>query len=95
MRDKTARPMQLSLGVMLLMMLIFAFFSAGFFYAAKIPEVQQELAVLTGRPVDVDRSRRGPQIAFILFTFTSPLLLAMIVSVAGQVMRRVDGRPSV
>ena len=83
--------MQLSLGVMLLMMVIFAFFSAGLFYAAKIPEVQQEIAVLTGQPVDVDRSRRGPQIAFILFTFSSPLLLAMVVWTAQNVMHRFSG----
>jgi len=61
---------------MMLFVLIFAIISAGLFYAARIPEIQEEWAVLTGSDVEIDQARRGPQIFFILFTLTSPLLLA-------------------
>jgi len=65
---------------MMMFVLLFAMISAGLFYAAKIPEIQEEWAVLTGAEVEIDRTRRGPQIFFILFTFTSPLLLAGLLS---------------
>lgn len=62
---------------MLLMVIVFALISAGLVYAARIPEVQEDWAMLWGTTAEVDRTRRGPQILFILFTVTSPLILAM------------------
>ncbi|SMP38575.1 hypothetical protein SAMN06265222_101155 [Neorhodopirellula lusitana] len=67
---------------MLLLVIVAAVISAGLVYAARIPEIQEEMAVLFGTEVTADRTRRGPQILFILFTLTSPLLLAMGLSTA-------------
>lgn len=73
---------QIGISAMLLLVIVAAVISAGLVYAARIPEIQEEMAVLFGTEVTADRTRRGPQILFILFTLTSPLLLAMGLSTA-------------
>lgn len=65
---------------MLVLVIVAALISAGLVYAARIPEIQEEWSVLFGTEVTADRSRRGPQILFILFTITSPLLIAISLS---------------
>lgn len=67
---------------MLLLVVIAAVISAGLVYAARIPEIQEEMSLIFGTEVTADRTRRGPQILFILFTLTSPLLLASGMSLA-------------
>ncbi|MEM6365014.1 MAG: hypothetical protein AAF539_01865 [Planctomycetota bacterium] len=74
-----ARP-QIGISIMLLMMVVFASLMAGLIYAARIPEVQEDWAMLWGTTANVDRTRRTPQILFIFFTVTSPLLLALLMS---------------
>ncbi len=69
---------------MLMMMVIFAVISAGLFYASQVPAVQSELNALigtksAGTAEDIGRSA---QITFIMFTFTSPLILAGVLSTA-------------
>lgn len=76
MADPSRPPLQIGISAMLLLVIIAAVTSGGLVYAARIPEIQEEMAVLFGTEVTADRTRRGPQILFILFTLTSPLLLA-------------------
>ncbi|WP_150075211.1 hypothetical protein [Roseiconus nitratireducens] len=75
--------------MMLLLMVVFAFISAAFFYASQVPAIREELSVLfygeaKGGEEDVGRAAHR---AFILFTFTSPLLLAGLLSTALSIMK--------
>ena len=90
MAENTSRPqLQIGISAMLLLVVIAAVVSAGLVYAARIPEIQEELSVLFGTEVTADSTRRGPQILFILFTFTSPLLLATGLSLAVGLWNRL------
>lgn len=82
MTEGTSRPqLQIGISAMLLLVVVAAVISAGLVYAARIPEIQEEMSVLFGTEVTADSTRRGPQILFILFTLTSPLLLATGLSI--------------
>ncbi|KAA1261579.1 hypothetical protein LF1_41290 [Rubripirellula obstinata] len=86
------RPPQISLGFMLLSTVVLAVMSAGIFYASRVGAVQDELSVLSGGSVEsggVDASRFS-HIVFIMFTFTSPLILAAILSTVVGVMKWLD-----
>ncbi|TWT74992.1 hypothetical protein [Allorhodopirellula solitaria] len=85
-------PLQIGIASLLVMVIVAAVISAGLVYAARIPEVQEEWSVLFGTPVTADRSRRGPQILFILFTVTSPLLIAVTLSLATSCWAYVSKR---
>ena len=70
---------QISLAVMMLMMIIFAMIFAGGFYAMRVPAVKADLDALFGGGTMTDGDRSAGHLAhivFILFTLTSPLLLA-------------------
>ncbi|MEM6365730.1 MAG: hypothetical protein AAF745_14975 [Planctomycetota bacterium] len=73
---------QISLTLMLLLMVVFAFFSAALFYAARVPAIREELSLLFyGQSSDGGEDvGRVAHRAFIMFTFTSPLLLACVLS---------------
>lgn len=93
MTDPAKRhPLQIGIAAMLVLVIISAVISAGLVYAARIPEIQEELSVLFGTEITADRSRRGPQILFILFTITSPLLLAMLLSAVNVVWSKISNR---
>jgi len=84
-RDRSIRRPrpQISLGFMMLMMLIFALISAGILYASRVDAVQEEINLLVkGTPTSAggEKSGRLPHLVFIMFTFTSPLLLAGVLS---------------
>ena len=87
------RPPQISLGFLMLMMVVFSMMSAGLFYASRVEAVQDELGVLTGGKAgggeDVGRLAH---ITFIMFTFTSPLLLAGLLSTVMAVLRWLERR---
>ncbi len=86
------RPPQISLGFMLLSMVVLAVMSAGMFYASRVGAVQDEISVLSGGVIesrDVDTSRFS-HIVFIMFTFTSPLILAGVLSTAVGVTRWLE-----
>ena len=73
---------------MLLLMAVFAVMSAGLFYASGVPAVQEELSVLFGDQVaSADEVGRLAHIVFIMFTFTSPLLLAGVLSTGMAIVR--------
>ena len=74
---------------MLLMMVIFSIMSAGLLYASRVPAVQDEIQALLGDNVAVrsDDVGRTAHLAFIIFTFTSPLLLAAILSTGLSILR--------
>ena len=85
---------QISLSAMLLMMIVFAFVSAALFYASKVPMVREELSLLIYGEAqeggeDVGRVAHR---AFIMFTFTSPLVLACFFSLAVSLLRRMQTR---
>lgn len=87
------RPPQMSLGFMMLMMVIFAVMSAGFFYASRVPAVQQEIDLLIGgESGGGEEVGRTAHLAFIMFTLTSPLLLAGALSTGMAVLRWYDRR---
>lgn len=78
---------------MMLMMIIFAMISAGLFYASRVPIVQADLSSLTGgQPVTNEDVGRTAHITFIMFTFTSPLLLAGLLSTGMTVLRWYNRR---
>lgn len=79
---------------MMLMMVVFAVMSAGLFYASRVPAVQDELNVLVNGKSDGGGEDTGriAHIFFIMFTFTSPLLLAGFLSTGLAVVRWFERR---
>jgi len=80
---------------MLMLMLIFAFISAGLFYASRVPAIQTEFAMLiTGKVPDATDGDPGrvAQITLVMFTYTSPLLLAGVISISVAVLRWYERR---
>lgn len=74
---------------MMLMMIVFSIMSAGLFYASRVAIVQEEFSVLVrGKGVGSgnDASRLA-HIVFIMFTFSSPLILAGVLSTVVSVLR--------
>lgn len=76
---------QISLALMLLLMSIFAVMSAGMFYASRVGAVQADLALLSQSLPEQPqqpprRAQRATHLVFLMFTYTSPLLLAMLLS---------------
>lgn len=88
------RPPQISLSFMLLMMVVFSMMSAGLFYASRVPAVQEEISVLVHGRSGGDREDVGrlAHITFIMFTFTSPLILAGVLSTGLAVLRWFERR---
>lgn len=82
---------------MMLMMVIFSVMSAGLFYASRVPAVQDEISVLVhgksgGAGEDLGRMAH---ITFIMFTFTSPLILAGVLSTGLALLRWANRTPAV
>ena len=74
---------------MMMMMLIFSFISAGLFYASRVPAIQNEIMMLvTGELPETteEDAARTAQITFVMFTYTSPLLLAGAISTGMAVL---------
>ncbi|TWU41672.1 hypothetical protein Q31b_31260 [Novipirellula aureliae] len=74
----------------MLLMLIFALISAGILYASRVDAVQEEINLLvegTSTGSGASKSGRLPHLVFIMFTFTSPLLLAGALSSGLTVLR--------
>ncbi|MEE2938118.1 MAG: hypothetical protein VYA84_19190 [Planctomycetota bacterium] len=88
------RPPQMSLGFMMLMMVIFSVMSAGLFYASRVPAIQDEINVIVSGKTGTSGEDVGriAHITFILFTFTSPLLLASALWVVMIFFRWLDRR---
>ena len=89
------RPPQLSIAFMLMLMLIFSFVSAGLFYASRVPAIQDEVSMLmTGEvPIPTDeKPARLAQIPFVMFTFTSPLLLAGFIATVMSILQWFERR---
>jgi len=90
----TRQPFQISLGMMLLMMIVFAVISAGFFYASQVPAVQNEISVLVDGSIGNGKDTgRLAHLVFIMFTFTSPLLLAGVLSTGVAIVRWFQRNP--
>lgn len=88
--SRIAPKFQISLTLMLLLMVVFAFLSAGLFYASQVPAIREEVSLILygeSKSSGEDVGRVAHR-AFIMFTFTSPLLLACILSLAVSVLNR-------
>lgn len=80
---------------MMMMMVIFSFISAGLYYAARVPAIQEDLDMMvTGKIPAVKNEDPGrlAHITFIMFTFTSPLLLAGCISTGMAILRWFERR---
>lgn len=80
---------------MMMLMLIFSFISAGLYYAARVPAVQNDLdMMITGKIPSATNEDPGrlAHITFIMFTFTSPLLLAGCISTGIAILRWYERR---
>jgi hypothetical protein len=82
----------MSLGFMMLMMVIFAVMSAGLFYASRVPAIQEEIDMMLDRQGGSTDAGRLPHIVFIMFTVTSPLLLAGVLSMGMAILRWIERR---
>ena len=72
----------------MLLMVVFAVISAGMFYATQVPAVQNDISLMMGGDTaSAEDVGRGAQITFIMFTFTSPLILAGLLSTAMAILR--------
>ncbi|TWT76228.1 hypothetical protein CA13_67200 [Planctomycetes bacterium CA13] len=79
---------------MMLMMLIFALISAGILYASRVDAVRDEINIAFGTDLSGSGGDGGrfPHIVFIMFTFTSPLLLAGVLSSGMALLKWMQGR---
>lgn len=81
---------QISIAFMMMLMLIFSFISAGLFYASRVPAIQNEIMMLvTGEIAEAAKedTTREAQIRFVMFTYTSPLLLAGAISTGMAILK--------
>jgi len=86
-----SRRPQISLALVMLLMVVFAVFSAGLLYMSRVPAIQSELSSFGGGDIEIDEDiGRTAHLMFIMFTFTSPLILAIVVSTALAIFRRLD-----
>lgn len=83
---------QISIGTMMLLMLVFSIMSAGFFYASRVDAIQGELTFSGSSQMssNLGGNQRTSHVIFIMFTFTSPLLLAGILASAVSLLRRIN-----
>ncbi len=80
---------QISLAAMMLAMLVFTMMSIALFYATRIEAIQDELSLLFGSSAFGDRkSDRRSHLIFLLFTYASPLMLALVLSTVHGIMNR-------
>ncbi len=87
--SRSRRRPQISLGFMMMSMVIFSVMSAGLLYASRVPAVQEEWSLLLTGEFNSSAGDGGrmPHLVFILFTFTSPLLLAGVLSTGMAMLR--------
>ncbi len=73
----------------MVVMLIFVLMSIALFYAGRIEEVQQELSLYFGvTSATKGESSRRAHLIFLIFTYSSPLLMALVLSTVLSIMRR-------
>ncbi|MFG0267479.1 MAG: hypothetical protein ACF8AM_20355 [Rhodopirellula sp. JB055] len=84
----SSRP-QVSIAVSLLLVLISALFLAGLFYASRVPSVQTDIAIWAGAKPPEDDSGSLSQVMFIMFTFTSPLMIAISLSLVMSIWNKI------
>jgi hypothetical protein len=83
---------QISLGVMMVLMLVFTLMSIGLFYATRIEAIQNELSLVFGASAfDERETSRRSHLIFLLFTYASPLMLALVLATANNFLNRRRG----
>jgi hypothetical protein len=85
--------LQFSTRTLLLVMAVLCGTAAGLFYASDVPAIREEIGLLIGQPMPAKAGQsRAPWVAFILFTYTAPLLLAGLLSVVSKIGRWSEQR---
>jgi len=84
---------QISIALMILLMSIFAVMSAGMFYASRVGAIQDEISIFGGNSASSEPNRSA-HLTFLMFTYTSPLLLALVLGTIVSIMR-FRNRPTV
>jgi len=92
MQASTKSRPQISIALMILLMSIFAVMSAGMFYASRVGAIQDEISVLGGGLASSETNRPA-HLTFLMFTYASPLLLAIALGTIVSIMRWIN-RPS-
>lgn len=79
---------------MMLMMVVFCGMSAGLFYASRVPAITSELQTISGGALgdSAEEVGRRSHIIFVMFTYTSPLLLAALIGSILGVWRWIERR---
>ncbi len=79
---------------MMLMMVVFSIMSAGMFYASRVPAIQEEISVLLHGKSGATGQDGGrfAHMVFIMFTFTSPLLLAGVLATVVTLLNWIQRR---
>ena len=79
---------------MMLMMIVVSIMSAGMFYASRVPAIQEELSVLLqGKSGSAGQDGgRFAHMVFIMFTFTSPLILAGVLATIVTLLNWIQRR---
>jgi predicted permease len=77
---------QISIALMILLMSIFAVMSAGMFYASRVGAIQDEISIFGGNSAGAEPNRAA-HLIFLMFTYTSPLLLALVLGTIVSIMR--------
>lgn len=90
---KPHRP-QISLALMLLMMCILCAMLAAMFYASRVPAISAEVYGWFGKQAPAGETDRRIHLSFLLFTYSSPLLLAGILSGILAVLRWISPEPN-
>ncbi len=84
---RRARRPQVSIAFMLLSMTILCAMSAAMFYASRVPAIYNEVFSWFGKEVEPQETKRTVHLAFLLFTYASPLLLACLLGLVVSVLR--------
>lgn len=86
---------QISLGMMLLLTMIACMLAAMFLYGTRIEEVQTELRLYFGytSPHKTTEASRTMHLVFLLFTYSSPLLLAGMIATFRSLLQRRNQLP--
>jgi predicted permease len=72
---------------MLLSMTILCAMSAAMFYASRVPAIYNEVFSWFGKEVEPEETKRTVHLTFLLFTYSSPLLLACLLGLIVSVLR--------
>jgi len=80
---------QISLGVMLLLNIIFCVLAGALYWASRVPVIADEIAMMLGGRGGGGGNDRAVHMIFLMFLYTAPLLLAGILATLLTIWRRM------